>query len=63
MERQLGLEERSALDYFCQYIALFFAGWRYRQFNIIFPNPERAQDYIVMIDILEAFKNEPLCLE
>jgi len=63
MERQLGLEERSALDYFCQYIALFFAGWRYRQFNIIFPNPERAQDYIVMIDILEAFKIAPPCLE
>ncbi len=63
MERQLGLEERNSLNYFCQYIALFFAGWRYRQFNIVFPNPERAQDYIVMVDIVEAFKNEPLCLE
>ncbi len=63
MERQLGLEERNSLDYFCQYIALFFAGWRYRQFNIVFPNPERAQDYIVMIDIVETFKNEPPCLE
>jgi Ser/Thr protein kinase RdoA (MazF antagonist) len=63
MERRLGLEERSSLDYFCQYIALFFAGWRYRQFNILFPNPERAQEYIVMIDIVEAFKNELLLLE
>ena len=63
MERQLGLKERNSLDYFCQYIALFFAGWRYRQFNIVFPNPERAQDYIVMIDVVETFKNEPPCLE
>ena len=63
MERKLGLEEKSSLGYFCQYIGLFFAGWRYRQFNIVFPNPERAHDYIVMIDILEAFKNAPPCLE
>ncbi len=63
MERQLELGERKALDYFCQYIALFFAGWRYRQFNIVFPNPERAQDYIVMIDIVETFKSDPPCLE
>ena len=63
MERQLEPEERKALDYFCQYIALFFAGWRYRQFNVVFPNPERAQDYLVMIEILESFKNEPLPLE
>jgi len=55
-ERQLELEERRKLNYFSQYIALFFAGWRYRQFNIAFPNPERAQDYLVMIDIIEAFK-------
>jgi homoserine kinase type II len=55
-ERKLGLEESNALNYFCQYIALFFAGWRYRQFNIVFPNPERSQDYIVMIDILKYFK-------
>ncbi len=63
MERQLELGERKALDYFCQYIALFFAGWRYRQFNVVFPNPERAQDYIVMIDIVETFKSNPPCLE
>ncbi len=63
IERKLELGERNSLDYFCQYIALFFAGWRYRQFNIVFPNPERALDYRVMIDILEALKNEPLCLE
>jgi homoserine kinase type II len=63
MERQLEPLERNSLDYFCQYIALFFAGWRYRQFNIVFPNPDRAQDYIVMIDTLEAFKNTPPYLE
>lgn len=63
IERKLELGERNSMDYFCQYIALFFAGWRYRQFNIAFPNPERALDYRVMIDILEAFKNEPLCLK
>ena len=63
MERQLGTEERKTLDYFCQYIALFFAGWRYRQFNIVFPNPERSQDYIVMIDLVETFKTNPPCLE
>ena len=63
MERKLGLEERNGLEYFCQYIALFFAGWRYRQFNIVFPNPERARDYIVMIDIVEAFKTESTCLK
>jgi homoserine kinase type II len=57
-ERQLELEERKKLDYFSQYIALFFAGWRYRQFNITFPNPERAHDYLVMIDIEEAFKTQ-----
>ena len=57
-ERQLELEERKKLDYFSQYIALFFAGWRYRQFNITFPNPERAHDYLVMIDTLEAFKTQ-----
>jgi len=62
-ERRLKLEERKALNYFCQYIALFFAGWRYRQFNIVFPNPERARDYIVMIDIVETFKNESPRLE
>ncbi len=62
-ERQLELKERDTLDYFCQYIALFFAGWRYRQFNIIFPNPERAQDYFAMIDILETLKNEPSYLD
>jgi len=63
MERQLEPLERNSLDYFCQYIALFFAGWRYRQFNIVFPNPDRAQDYIVMIDTLEAFKNTHPYLE
>jgi homoserine kinase type II len=63
MERPLEPLERNSLDYFCQYIALFFAGWRYRQFNIAFPNPDRAQDYIVMIDTLEAFKNTPPYLE
>ena len=63
MERKLELAEWNSLDYFCQYISLFFAGWRYRQFNIAFPNPERAHDYKVMIDILEAFKKEPLSLE
>lgn len=62
-KRRLELEERNTLGYFCRYIALFFAGWRFRQFNIVFPNPERAQDYIVMIDIVEAFKNKPPCLE
>jgi len=63
MERRLGSEERETLDYFCQYIALFFAGWRYRQFNIVFPNLERAQDYIVMVGIVDTFKSEPPCLE
>ena len=63
LERKLELAEWSSLDYFCQYISLFFAGWRYRQFNIIFPNPNRELDYKIMIDILEAFKNEPLYLE
>jgi homoserine kinase type II len=63
MERQLGSNESKNLDYFCQYIALFFAGWRYRQFNVFFPNPERSEDYIVMIDIVETFKNKPPCLE
>lgn len=63
LERQLGSEERKSLEYFCQYIALFFAGWRYRQFNVVFPNPERAQDYLVMVDILESFKKERLPLE
>ena len=63
MERPLGLEERENLDYFCRYIALFFAGWRYRQFNIVFPNPERARDYIVMIDILDTFKSGSSSLE
>ena len=62
-KRQLELEERKTLDYFCQYIALFFAGWRYRQFNVIFLNPERAQDYITMIDIVETLKNEPSYLD
>jgi homoserine kinase type II len=57
-ERQLELEERKKLDYFSQYIALFFAGWRYRQFNITLPNPERAHDYLVMIDLEEAFKTK-----
>jgi homoserine kinase type II len=57
-ERQLDLTEKKALHYFCQYIALCFAGWRYRQFNITFPNPERAQDYLEMIDILEASKSQ-----
>ena len=61
-ERQLKLEERKRLGYFSQYIALFFAGWRYRQFNITFPNPERAQDYLVMIGIVETFKNQTPCL-
>lgn len=61
--RRLEEAERKRLNYFCQYIALFFAGWRYRQFNIAFPNPERALDYKIMIEILTAFKNEPLCLE
>ena len=60
--RRLEEAERKRLNYFCQYIALFFAGWRYRQFNIAFPNPERALDYKIMIKILTAFKNEPLCL-
>jgi len=63
MERKLGKAERGNLNYFCQYIALFFAGWRYRQFNIVFPNPKRALDYKIMIKILNTFKNEPLCLE
>lgn len=63
MGRKLGEAERKNLNYFCQYIALFFAGWRYRQFNVVFPNPERALDYKIMIKILEAFKNEPLRLE
>ena len=63
MERKLELSEWKSLGYFCQYISLFFAGWRYRQFNIAFPNPKRALDYKVMTDILEAFKKEPLCLE
>lgn len=62
-ERQLALEERKKLDYFCQFIALFFAGWRYRQFNVTFPNPERAQDYLVMVEILGAFRNHTPCLE
>jgi hypothetical protein len=56
--RQLELAEKKALHYFCQYIALFFAGWRYRQFNIIIPNPERAEDYLDMIEIVEAFKTQ-----
>jgi len=63
MERKLELTEWSSLGYFCQYIALFFAGWRYRQFNIFFPNPKRALDYKIMIDILEFFKNGSLCME
>jgi homoserine kinase type II len=63
MVRRLEEAERKRLNYFCQYIALFFAGWRYRQFNIAFPNPERALDYKIMIEILTAFKNETLCLE
>ena len=63
MERKLELAEWNSLDYFCQYIALFFAGWRYRQFNIIFPNPKRALDYKIMIDIFEVFKIEPPCME
>lgn len=63
MERKLEEAERKSLNYFCQYIALFFAGWRYRQFNIVFPNPKRALDYKIMIEILEAFKKEPLRLE
>jgi len=62
-KRQMELEEGKTLDYFCQYIALFFAGWRYRQFNVIFLNPERAQDYITMIDIVETLKNEPSYLD
>jgi homoserine kinase type II len=57
-ERPLELREKEALNYFCQYITLFFAGWRYRQFNISFPNPERAEDYLEMIDMLEVFKNQ-----
>ena len=57
-ERQLQSAEKKALHYFCQYIALFFAGWRYRQFNITIPNPERAEDYLDMIDIVEAFKSQ-----
>ena len=57
-ERQLAKEEYEALPYFCRYIALFFAGWRYRQFNIIFPNPERAQDYLEMKDVFEAFTSQ-----
>jgi homoserine kinase type II len=57
-ERQLELKEKQALNYFCQYIALCFAGWRYRQFNISFPNPERAEDYLELIDVLEVFKNQ-----
>ena len=63
VERKLAEAERRSLNYFCQYIALFFAGWRYRQFNIIFPNPKRALDYKIMIKILQAFKNEPICIE
>ena len=62
-ERKLEEAERKSLNYFCRYIALFFAGWRYRQFNIVFTNPKRAMDYKIMIEILEAFKNEPLCLD
>lgn len=62
-ERKLEEVERNSLNYFCQYIALFFTGWRYRQFNVVFPNPKRAMDYKIMIKVLEAFKNEPLCLE
>jgi homoserine kinase type II len=57
-ERQLQSAEKKALHYFCQYIALFFAGWRYRQFNITIPNSERAEDYLDMIDIVEAFKSQ-----
>ena len=57
-ERQLESAEKRALHYFCQYIALFFAGWRYRQFNITLPNPERDEDYLDMIDIVEAFKSQ-----
>jgi homoserine kinase type II len=56
--RQLESAEKRALHYFCQYIALFFAGWRYRQFNITIPDPERAEDYLDMIDIVEAFKSQ-----
>jgi homoserine kinase type II len=57
-ERQLESAEKRALHYFCQYIALFFAGWRYRQFNITLPNTERAEDYLDMIEIVEAFKSQ-----
>ena len=57
-ETQLELKEKEALNYFCRYIALCFAGWRYRQFNISFPDPERADDYLEMIDMLEVFKNQ-----
>jgi homoserine kinase type II len=57
-ERQMELVEKEALPYFCRYIALFFAGWRYRQFNVTFPNPERAQDYLPMIDIVEDLNNQ-----
>lgn len=63
MERRLEEAERKHLKYFCQYIALFFAGWRYRQFNVVFPNPKRALDYKIMIEILKACKIESLSLE
>ena len=52
--------EWERIDGFVQYAALSIAFWRFRQFNLRYPDPNLAQKHQEMVDRIERW--EPICL-
>ena len=58
--RPLTDSECERLDGFVQYAALSIAFWRFRQFNLRYPDANLAQKHLEMVDRIERW--EPICL-